>query len=181
MKRVLSLVAIAGVATFLSAPASATTITAINWASSQSGTASIVSTGAFTDIFTFSLTSAVAASSELLASAYAEVKQKISGVVFDLYSGTYGSGTLVASSSGVTVGSATAGSEFAALTTGPLAKGAYYLEATGTTALSPGALVTANVSVSPVPLPAALPLFGAALLGLVVVGLRQRKTDTLAA
>lgn len=175
MKRIISLAAIAGMAVLVSGPASATPITPINWATPVSGTAYVVSTGALTDIFSFSLASAVHASSELFASAYAEAAQVIHGSVFSLYSGTVGSGTLLKSGLGVTIGSPTVGSEFAALTTGALQKGSYYLEVTGNTAMSPGALVTANVSVSPVPLPPALPLFGAALVGLMIVGLRQRK------
>jgi hypothetical protein len=93
---------------------------------------------------------------------------------FELFGGSpTGSNTLLTAS---TVGTGNATGELQ-LHYANLAAGAYFLKIVGGLASGKTGTVTGLVSVSAVPVPAALLLFGSALAGLVGVGRRGRKTS----
>jgi hypothetical protein len=120
---------------------------------------------AFTDYFTFSDTHEFKISFSFLTNF--SVPGAIKSPTYALYSGVPGSGSLVDPITPVGGGNFYTGS----YSSGALTPGSYFFQIAGNTAPTPSTVGTSvTLSVSSVPLPASLPMFGAALLGLGFVG-----------
>lgn len=133
-------------------------------------------TGTFTDYALFSLTRFSVLSAGVT-NAYASARLFIDDLTLSLYSGdVVGEGRLLASAT-FSAGASPPGVQNVDLSRLREGPGAYYLAVSGTTLDSPSYGGSLSVAVSPVPLPAAAPMFGAAVLalGLGGYGLQRRK------
>ncbi|SOE00747.1 hypothetical protein [Caenispirillum bisanense] len=135
-------------------------------------------TGSFDNSYTFEMPEGAFKLSSSLTVAMASAANAIQDLTLALFQGTPGSGTMLAESDyeNLVVGPVTA--QFEALQyEGMLTAGeSYYLQTTGTVPGNATLALGGSLSVAPVPLPAALPLFGAAVAGLAVAGrLRKKK------
>jgi hypothetical protein len=127
--------------------------------------------------YKFTLASQTASGAINLTATPLRQAQGFSAVTINLYSGTLATGTPLTSTSSLTVYPSKALTEL--LTIPALSAGQYLVDIVGTG--KAGASFGATISVNPVPLPAALPLFGAALMGLGGLGWRRARRGTAAA
>jgi hypothetical protein len=144
-----------------------------NGASSSLAAINKTNTGvAFTDSFSFSLASASRPSSVEVSETFASKTNPISNIAFTLYKATKSGYQAVANSTKL-IKSGQYSYQLAE-TYSYLKNGAYELVVTGTVAGGKVASYSGNISVNPVPLPAALPLFGSALVGFGLFGRRRK-------
>lgn len=134
-------------------------------------------TGSFADQFAFTLPEAGSKLASAVNVSFTQVSNAVDDLQLRLFQGEVGSGTEL--TAGETI--ATRYNRFAELSYSGLldAGSAYYLEATGTVPGGATLGLGGSLAVAPVPVPAALPMFGAALVGLGFVG-RKYKNKTKA-
>jgi hypothetical protein len=163
------------------APAQASVVTPLDVTSGSgllTGSASFSASGSFIEDLTFTLASAITSGSSGAISSYIKLSQEISNLTLSLYSGSpTGTNTLVATSasSSTTPFTTSSGIQTVGLSFSGLAAGNYYLAISGTVSSLTSLGVTATIS--PVPIPAALPLFGMAVAGFAAVRRRRRNKN----
>lgn len=148
----------------------ANTYTSTLGGTTASTTVSSTTGVAFTSTYVFSLTGSYYETANLLLSG----NNAITGSTFELYKYNSSTGTYVADSSiWVTNNDKTL--------SGYLTTGTYELVVTGTSTAGSVASFSGNLSVSAAPIPAALPLFGSALVAVGLFGRRRNKRQAVAA